>query len=332
MDPTTAFLVRAGALDMLLDIVRVSSTLSIIGVLVVLVYMYKHWKEVSGSPQRILFWITMADLLSPLASIFTRSPMSDTGACQVQGFLLEFAHVSSVFWGAIHAASVFLFVFYQFNAARLFRMEPLLHLIAWGMPIVLTVIPMGLAAQTGVPLFGDAQLYCGMRREYGAYRLVYYYDFVIATLALSLLVYIAVGVRVWQQTADQSVKAAANQQINVRHRFAARTTLYYASFFLTWVFPLTNRMRTVLDPTATPLVWLFVLNAVFKPAHGAMNAVAYFAPLLYSKYFARLHTSSAGGATSSARGTKVLPSKSVQPISVTAASANLVELQRQTPC
>ncbi|KAL7751439.1 hypothetical protein RI367_003299 [Sorochytrium milnesiophthora] len=308
MDPTTAFLIRAGALDTLLDIVRVSSTLSIIGVLVVLVYMYKHWQEVNGSPQRILFWITVVDALPPIASLFTRSPMANTLACQVQGFIIEFAQMAAVFWGVIHAASVFLFIFFHFNAARLLQMEPLLHLIAWGMPLVLTIVPMALAAQTGLPLFGDAQLWCGMRREYGTYRLEFYYGIVIAALALCLLIYLAVGIRVWQKTADVSIKAASSQHINVRRRYAIRTTLYFASFFITWIFAAVNRLRAILDPTAPTLVWLIALHATFKPAHGAMNALSYFAPLLYSTYFARSHSSSTAAATTSARESKRQPS------------------------
>ncbi|KAL7753173.1 hypothetical protein RI367_001627 [Sorochytrium milnesiophthora] len=204
------------------------------------------------------------------------------------------------------------------------HMEPLLHLIAWGMPLVLTIVPMALAAQTGLPLFGDAQLWCGMRREYGTYRLAFYYGIVIAALALCLLIYLAVGIRVWQQTAEyalclhdvgqsqltkcrnKSVKTASKQHVNVRGRFALRSTLYFASFFITWIFAAVNRVRAILDPTAPPLVWLIALHATFKPAHGAMNALSYFAPLVYSKYFARSHSKAAAAATSSTRGTKVL--------------------------
>ncbi|KAL7748391.1 hypothetical protein RI367_006353 [Sorochytrium milnesiophthora] len=206
-------------------------------------------------------------------------------------------------------------------------MEPLLHLIAWGMPLVLTIVPMALAAQTGLPLFGDAQLWCGMRREYGTYRLEFYYGIVIAALALCLLIYLAVGIRVWQQTADKSVKTASSQHINVRRRYAIRTTLYFASFFITWIFAAVNRVRAILDPTAPPLVWLIALHATFKPANGAMNALSYFAPLVYSKYFARSHSKTAAAATSSARGTKVLATRSVQPVSASAGPANSFELQ-----
>ncbi|KAL7747974.1 hypothetical protein RI367_006722 [Sorochytrium milnesiophthora] len=199
-DPTTVYLQQAGVLGTIEILTRVSSSLSLIGVIAVLAQIGKNWKEMNGTPQRILLWITLADIFYVPVGIMSRTYIDSPVGCTAQGILVSFGQMGSIMWGSLHATNVLLSVVFRFSTSQIMALEKWFHALAWGVSFLMTLLPMALASIPGVPLYGDAQLWCWYRIDYSSYRLTFCYGLVLALLGYCLIVYVLVGIRVWQDT------------------------------------------------------------------------------------------------------------------------------------
>ncbi|KAL7750161.1 hypothetical protein RI367_004333 [Sorochytrium milnesiophthora] len=260
VDPATTYLEHVGALETIPILTRVSASISLIGIIAVLSHMSRSWRDIMGTVQRILLWITLADIFLVPAGLMARSQLDSPIGCAVQGVLVQFGYdalsnsqMASAVWGSLHATTVLLSLAFRQDAATIISLEKYFHLVGWGVPFVLTLGPILVANKPGVPLFGDAQLWCWYRVEYSSYRLV-------AT------------------TEAEGSKLAAI----IRQRYVLRVGLYFLAFFLTWTFAAINRVRAFALPTAHPLPLVVELHAWFKNAHGFLNCTAYFLPMLWA--------------------------------------------------
>ncbi|KAL7750160.1 hypothetical protein RI367_004332 [Sorochytrium milnesiophthora] len=261
MDPATVYLQQVGAIDTLPYLSRTSASMSFIGAVAVLLHIYKTWREINGTPQRILLWITLVDLILIPAGLMARSVLDSPIGCSVQGVLVQFGQMTSAHWGTLHAVIILMSVAFRIPTAKIVALEPWYHLVGFGVPFIMTLTPILVADKPGVPLFGDAQVWCWFRIEYSSYRLIWCYGLVLSLLAFSLIVYVVVGVRVWRDTGNKALKEASRRSAVVRQRYAMRTTLYFMAFLLTWLFAAINRVRSFALPTAHPLPLVVELHA-----------------------------------------------------------------------
>ncbi|KAL7749211.1 hypothetical protein RI367_005363 [Sorochytrium milnesiophthora] len=283
-DPTTLYLANAGQLDPLIVIVRASAGCSLIGSIAVLAHLARNWKRFSGSLHRIIVCWTCAGLLWAAAALMGRAYIDSPLGCSLQGGLIQFGLLASVMWGAVLATNVLLSVVLHFSQSQIVALEPVYHFAAWTVPGVLTAVPVLLPPlKSDMPLFGDAQLWCWIRREYSPLRMYFFYGPIMALFLYCLVIYVLVGVRLWRTTGNQVLQHSSAQSSGVRSRYALKASLYILALLLTWTFAITNRVRSLAMPAAPPSVVLFTLHAIFTPAQGFLNALVYFAPLLYAK-------------------------------------------------
>lgn len=64
-----------------------------------------------------------------------------------------------------------------------------------------------------------------------------------------------------------------NLPLNV---YIRRTVLYLLAILICWVPASVNEIYSLLNPTAAPIFIIFLLEAIFTPLQGFLNAVAYF--------------------------------------------------------
>ncbi|KAL7747108.1 hypothetical protein RI367_007466 [Sorochytrium milnesiophthora] len=323
-DPTTVYLTEEGQIGPLQAVVRLSASLSFVGTVAVATHITRNWRELKTSPHRIVLWWTIADMLLVPFMEISRGVMDNQTACTVQGMFIHYSLLASVCWGASLATNVLMSVVFQRSMLQLMEVERYYHMLAWTLPALSLVIPMSLPLVNDAPVFGDAQLWCWISRQYGNYRMAYFYGPAMAVFAYCLVVYLIVGLRVWRSTegyqsfhppvhkvqaltsdVSQNVWQAVSRPSTVRQKYAFKTSLYIFAFLLTWTFGITNRIRTLLYPTAMPNIPLFTLHAFFMPAQGFLNAIVYFAPIILHPFLHRR------AAAATARGGSTDPNESV---------------------
>ncbi|KAL7748848.1 hypothetical protein RI367_005761 [Sorochytrium milnesiophthora] len=313
MDSATLYLEDGGHLDTLQTLMRVSATLSLIGTVSVMTHMVRNWKDLSGLPHRIVLWWTMADMVLIPAALMGRLVIDSPIGCSIQGVLVQYGLATSVLWGAVMATNVLLSVVFHVPNSRLLSLEKYYHALAWLVPLLATAVPLMVPLTPDVPLLGDSQLWCWIRKEHSWLRMALLYGPAMAVFVYSLAVYAIVGFRVWRTTGNKAIWRASNTPSNVRQKYALKTSLYILAFMLTWVFGLVNRVRTLIMPSATPSYPIFALQAAFMSAQGFLNALAYFAPLVCMPLLRRLNlyttttTSSADDKPSSAQRSQAAP-------------------------
>ncbi|KAL7746643.1 hypothetical protein RI367_008043 [Sorochytrium milnesiophthora] len=182
VDPTTLALQKAGVLDTLQALMRSSGTLSLLGSVAVVVHMRRNWKNISGLPQRIILWSTLADLTMVPSALIARAVVDYPTACFIQGAFAEFSMASSILWAAVMAANVFLAVIWHVPSRRLVEYEKVYHIVVWSAAILAAVVPPYVLGSESVPYYGDAQFWCWIRREYSLMRLALSYGAAMASV------------------------------------------------------------------------------------------------------------------------------------------------------
>ncbi|NP_001085567.1 G protein-coupled receptor 157 L homeolog isoform X1 [Xenopus laevis] len=120
-------------------IVLLSCVLSFLGsALIIATYIF--WQDLRSRPRLLLLFLSVADLLSAISYFYgvLRNFQETTWDCVTQGAISTFSNTSSFFWTV--AVAVYLYITIvksQQNFAD--QLIPWLHLISWGVPLVITL-------------------------------------------------------------------------------------------------------------------------------------------------------------------------------------------------
>ncbi|KAG8434416.1 hypothetical protein GDO86_012694 [Hymenochirus boettgeri] len=120
-------------------IVLLSCVLSFLGSILIIV-TYILWPDLRSRPRLLLLFLSIADLLSAVSYFYgvLRNFDESTWDCVTQGALSTFSNISSFFWTV--AVAVYLYITIvqsQQNFAD--QIVPWIHLISWGVPLVITL-------------------------------------------------------------------------------------------------------------------------------------------------------------------------------------------------
>lgn len=148
---SSPFIGRANATipDWTLAISGVSSSLSIIGAIVIFVSFAKL-PEIRNFTRSLLTYLTVADFLSALAYLVglaryaawvqhVSSPPHRDKLCIAQSFTLIFSYLASYFWTIVIAQHIFIAYTCQTDATRRRIPHIVYHVICWGVPATVAI-------------------------------------------------------------------------------------------------------------------------------------------------------------------------------------------------
>jgi hypothetical protein len=104
---------------------------------------------------------------------------------------------SDPWWSFAMSVNVFLVFFCNVNHASFRKFTWLYCLVCYGGPLIPAVTLISIRGDPRGPVFGNAALWCWIRPEWSVVRLYAYYIPIWICIFSSLLVYIAVGYRVF---------------------------------------------------------------------------------------------------------------------------------------
>jgi len=114
-------------------IVSIFSMLGSIAVLFTGILLPYQWKK---AYMEIIYYIAIADFLTALGSS-VGTPYNHSSSCYFEGLVTNIFTLSSVFWCII----ISILLYYIVAKGKSFRVQLWMHIICWGLPIIVTLLP-----------------------------------------------------------------------------------------------------------------------------------------------------------------------------------------------
>ena len=225
---------------------------------VFIITSYVCFVKLRSLPQRLVLCLSTADLFSSLSYFVGVSSVSDTGGCGQTGrcsfaaFLNILGGLSSLTWTIVIAVNCYNVLVRELGE-RAKRYEPRYHLLAWGVPSVVA-----LCATLTTTVSAASSSWCGEDPSTLLVRgLVYYLP-----LLLAFMFVLGVSTRI-----SIAMRGSAR-----RGQITFRLFLYLLVFVVIRLFALINR---VAEYGGSTVFTLYLLQAIFSPLTGALNALVY---------------------------------------------------------
>ncbi|KAI9218528.1 hypothetical protein BC828DRAFT_417226 [Blastocladiella britannica] len=278
----------ATEIDILATTERVVACISVLCSLGVVYNVASRWESIRRSPARsFLFWNVAVILCAP-GMILGRQVIPAAGerpsaACTGQAMLLWFSHLSAVLWAGCLATNALLVFGWEMNVKDVYKLEPIYHVIGWGIPFVVVWIPLFLPATQDVPFYGDALLWCWISAAWAPYRLWLFFTVLWVVFLYMLIVYVYVGFKIHSVTSRhaktlqhglEAGSSASSKQFSVTYLFAKKSSLYLLAFVLTFAGASINRFYGMLNPN--PSFFLFVLHVFSIPGAGIYASLVHY--------------------------------------------------------
>ncbi|KLU91637.1 G-protein coupled receptor [Magnaporthiopsis poae ATCC 64411] len=179
---------------------RVGGALSLVGVFLIFITFY--WsKRIRTIPNHFILFASIANIGASVASIIALDGIEQgegSGLCQTQAFLFEMFMQADPWWSAAMAINVYMVFFRGHNPASFRRQLWVYNALCFGVPAVPAFICL-LVRPNGRPMYGDSILWCWINHEWSSLRIYTYYLPIWLCIALSAVIYFAVGYQVFHQ-------------------------------------------------------------------------------------------------------------------------------------
>ncbi|KAL8396810.1 hypothetical protein RB594_003772 [Gaeumannomyces avenae] len=179
---------------------RAGGALSLVGV--VLIFITFYWsKRIRTIPNHFILFASIANIGASVASIIALDGIEqgeDSGLCQTQAFLFEMFMQADPWWSAAMAINVYMVFFRGHNPSSFRRQLWVYNALCFGVPAVPAFTCL-LVRPNGRPMYGDSILWCWINHEWSSLRIYTYYLPIWLCIALSALIYFAVGYQVFHQ-------------------------------------------------------------------------------------------------------------------------------------
>ena len=210
-------------------------------------------------------WSSMSYLIGTHGGI---SPQNGTAQCTIQAVLTSYFGLSSVLWTAVIAFTLNEMV--RGRAVGIHKKERSMHIFAWGIPAILTILPVTTAS------YGPVGHVCWLKGDQSgtAWRFLQFYVPLWLVMIYNLTVMINVRAairRVLRITAETAADATAVRRAAARSNILM---LYPAVLFVCWIFGTINRIQNSVAPNQ-PIFWLTCLHFGFGGIQGALNCLVY---------------------------------------------------------
>ncbi|KAK4156642.1 hypothetical protein C8A00DRAFT_40937 [Chaetomidium leptoderma] len=186
--------------DTLQHIERLGASISLVGVCVIFI-AYGLFKRVRTVPNTFIFFASIANVGASIACLigFSGILAGDPSAlCQAQAFLLEMFMQSDPWWSFAMAVNVYMVFFMSYPPNNFHRHLWLYCLICFGIPALPAFICL-FYTPNGQRIYGNATLWCWIDDAYNPLRIFTYYLPIWTCIALSAVIYVAVGYHVFHQ-------------------------------------------------------------------------------------------------------------------------------------
>ncbi|KFA64710.1 hypothetical protein S40285_05264 [Stachybotrys chlorohalonatus IBT 40285] len=222
-----------GQLLALSIIERSCSVLSIIGGLFIIM-TFCFSSSFHRPINRLVFYASFGNLLSNVGTMMSRSYTGspDSAGCQLQGFLIQMFMPADACWTLAMAVNVWLTFYHKYDAARLRRMEPLYLMCCYGIPFIPAFVYVFIRNSAGNRVYGDANLWCWISREWDIWRIITFYAPVWAIILTTFFIYLRAGRTIYVKRkqlyyasrSDNDVMSAHHDNLTVKTTEVVVTT------------------------------------------------------------------------------------------------------------
>ncbi|KAK0671045.1 putative G-protein coupled receptor [Cercophora samala] len=186
--------------DTIQHVERFGASLSLVGVFFIF-WAYWMFKRVRTVPNTFILFASIANVGASVACLIGYAGIiagDESGLCRVQAFLLEMFMQSDPWWSLAMAVNVYMVFFMAYNPNNFHRHLWIYCVVCFGFPAVPAIVM--LFHQPGdVHMYGNATLWCWIADTYNQLRIFLYYLPIWTCIALSALIYVAVGYHVFHQ-------------------------------------------------------------------------------------------------------------------------------------
>eukprot|EP00040_Diaphanoeca_grandis_P011126 m.56950 g.56950 ORF g.56950 m.56950 type:complete len:356 (-) comp22321_c0_seq1:17-1084(-) len=240
--------------------------LSLAGCIFILSLSLLHKTYRDNWAQRLVLWMTVSALLQPIPYLFG-SYTKDKSHCQAQAFFVTWLNWALMLWVVSVSTSIFWAVIYKASTEK---HEIKYHAVCWGVGFFVALIPIFVDA------YDHGGLWCWIGKSHTTLRFTLWYGPLFLAIVILLIgnTYVLRKVRqdakAWQGTYHPSIE----KEKEWMHSQIQSIKYYPLLYLFVSIFPMINRIQNAIEPN-NPIVGLYVLQAIFAPAQGLINAVYY---------------------------------------------------------
>uniref|UniRef100_A0A8H7K7Q3 G-protein coupled receptors family 2 profile 2 domain-containing protein n=1 Tax=Bionectria ochroleuca TaxID=29856 RepID=A0A8H7K7Q3_BIOOC len=178
---------------------RIGGGLSMAAI-VILVASYVFFKSLRTTPNLFLVLAALANLGASVASVMGYDGLNlgrHSTLCQAQAFIFQWFMQADPWWSFAMAVNVYLVFFYNVNPSSFRKHAWIYCLVCYGGPMVTAIALFAVRNDPRGLIYGDAVLWCWIDSSWSLVRIYSFYIPVWICIFLSILIYIAVGYRVF---------------------------------------------------------------------------------------------------------------------------------------
>lgn len=254
------------------------------------IWSYFRFQRLQKFAFKLVVMLAISDVGSGVG-YFIGSPPNGA-LCTIQGIILHYFQLSSFLWTTVIAFVLERTVCQQQGQAIQQRRD-YLHLYAWGVPLILVVLPFttarmmphGLAYSNTFEGWSDSHdgAWCWIADDDSSgigtsWRLLTFYLPLWSAMAYNLWSYNKVITTLRITLKSQSSETQIQQQDNdhqMKLKIVKRLRWYPALLVLCWTFATINRVQNAVHSRGRPIFALYILHAMFSSAQGLCNSVVY---------------------------------------------------------
>jgi hypothetical protein len=250
--------------DTVLGVKRAMACLSCGGCVFVLVSVVLLRRYVAF-PQRLILYLGVAALFDSVALVVQGPKRIDTAWCDAQAWGVTYFHWSVLLW--VIAITFNLFMLVTRNK-RTEKWEWLYHVICWGVPFVVSLLPF-----TGNH-YGPSGLWCWIKDDWAWRFFAWYIPLFVGIVGL-FVVYTYITVEVHRKLNAWQGLHNPDTETRIRILQDEITPLrgYPFVYLAVSVFPLINRIQNSISEE--PMFELVLLHVLTSPLQGFLNAVVF---------------------------------------------------------
>jgi hypothetical protein len=218
-------------------------------------------------PFRLVMYLSIADIGSSIFKIMAVAQKRSTklgciensDLCRASGFLSQFFDVAGFIWIFNISLNLYL-VLVKKIGDEIFKYERLYHIFAWGIALILSMVPWFYNA------YGAAGGWCWIQEQYDFLRMIIYYVPMVLVMFGASLNFLQSSLSIRKG----NNRKAAQESSRVKFRLH----MYILVFILLHFFSLLNRIHNIAEPLQPNFI-LYFLQGLVSPLKGFGNAVIY---------------------------------------------------------
>lgn len=218
--------------------------------------LFKHLRTFTNL---LVVLLATSDLLAATADVMNFGVQRNAIGCQVQGYLMQFADVSSFLWVMCISIHAYLAICWGVSLSRLKRLFPVYCIAVYGFPAA-TVGALALVRGIGHVSDG-AYSWCWVTDKTAWARFALFYVPLLAMWVLCGVLYVLIA------------RTLAGVSVEMKGSANRRLSLYMSVFIMCSFFGLVNRVFGIFY--TKPVFWLYLIQSLADSSRGFFNAVVY---------------------------------------------------------